>query len=176
MSEREHDQAPASAGGSGAPPAPESANRAPAGLTREYRSERITVQWFAERCIHSAECIRALPRVFDPRGRPWIRVDAADADAIAEAVLLCPTGALHYVRHDAGPPEPVPGEVRVRTVPDGPLYVRGPVRVTTSDGEVIREDTRVALCRCGRSAHMPFCDNSHRAHGFREPGLARGPA
>ena len=55
----------ASAGGAGAPPAPGEPNRAPA-TTREYRTEQIAVQWFAERCTHSANCFRALPQVFDP--------------------------------------------------------------------------------------------------------------
>ncbi len=131
--------------------------------------------WFADRCIHSAECIRALPRVFDPRRRPWVDIDAASADAIAGAVLLCPTGALHYVRHDGGPQEPEPADVQVQTVPDGPYYVRGLVEVATSGGELIRTDTRMALCRCGKSEHMPFCDNSHRAFGFRDPAVAPPP-
>ena len=80
---------------------------------REYHTGRITVQWHAERCIHSGNCVRALPRVFNPRRRPWVDIDAADADAIERAVLRCPSGALRFVRHDGGPSEPpsdaVPG-------------------------------------------------------------------
>jgi CDGSH-type Zn-finger protein/uncharacterized Fe-S cluster protein YjdI len=130
------------------------------------------VLWFAERCIHSAECIHALPGVFDPERRPWVDLGAAGADAVADAVLRCPTGALHYVRHDGGPQEPEPEHVVIRTVPDGPHYVTGPLEVTTEAGEPIRRDTRMALCRCGKSEHMPFCDNAHRAAGFRDPGVA----
>ena len=163
------DAASASAGGGAAPPAPTAANQAPRGLTREYRSAEISVLWYAERCIHNAACIRALPKVFDSRRRPWVDLGAvgasgaAGADAIADAVLRCPTGALHYVRHDGGAPEPVPTEVTVRVVANGPLFVRGPVTVAAEDGSVLREDTRLALCRCGQSRKMPFCDNSHRA-------------
>jgi CDGSH-type Zn-finger protein len=29
---------------------------------------------------------------------------------------------------------------------------------------------RVTLCRCGKSANKPFCDNSHRAAGFAATG------
>jgi uncharacterized Fe-S cluster protein YjdI/CDGSH-type Zn-finger protein len=162
----EVEQADAGAGGAGAPPDPAARNDAPAGLTREYHAAGITVQWYAERCIHSGDCIRALPRVFNPRRRPWVRLDAAAADAIAEAVLSCPTGALHYIRHDGAEQEPTPAETTIRTVHNGPYLVGGPVRIMNDAGEVIREDTRIALCRCGRSAHMPFCDNSHRALGF----------
>ena len=162
--------ADAGAGGAAAPPGSDERNRAPTGLTREYRSAGIRVQWYADRCIHSAECIRALSRVFDPRRRPWIVLDAASVDEVARAVELCPTGALHYLRLDGGPQETVPERVEVQTVPDGPLYIRGRVRVTGENGELIHEDSRMALCRCGRSQHMPFCDNSHRATAFRDPG------
>ncbi len=168
----EVDQADASAGGRGAPPKPEARNQAPAGLTREYRSESISVLWFADRCIHSAECILALPRVFNPRRRPWVEIDAASADDIAEAVLLCPTGALHYVRHDGGPQEPEPLDVQVQTVPDGPYYVQGLVEVTTSGGDLIRKDTRIALCRCGKSRIRPFCDGTHKLVRFKAPSAA----
>ncbi|MGQ0713697.1 MAG: (4Fe-4S)-binding protein [Gemmatimonadaceae bacterium] len=79
-------------------------NRAPA-VTREYSTDRITIEWYAERCIHSGNCVRALPRVFDPRRRPRVDVDAASADELARAVLRCPTGALQFVRHDRGSQE-----------------------------------------------------------------------
>ena len=160
------DDADAGSGGTGAPPEEHEANEVFSDLTREYSSPDIRVQWYAARCIHTAACIKALPRVFNARRRPWIDVDAADADAIADAVLKCPTGALHFVRAD-GTPEPVPGNVTVRIVRDGPYLVRGNIEVTDVDGRVVRKDSRVALCRCGRSKHMPFCDNTHRAAGVR---------
>lgn len=155
-------------GGAGAPPQPEKPNRAPS-VTREYATERITVQWYADRCIHSGNCVRALPTVFDPRRRPWVDVDAADADAIAGAVLRCPTGALRFVRHDDGPQEVPDVPATVTPMPDGPLYVRGNVEVLMLDGEATRRGYRMALCRCGRAQRMPFCDNECRHTGWREP-------
>jgi uncharacterized Fe-S cluster protein YjdI/CDGSH-type Zn-finger protein len=166
------DEASAASGGAGAPPEEHEANRVFSDLTREYSSNEIRVQWYASRCIHTAACIKALPRVFNARRRPWIDIDAASADAIADAVLECPTGALHYVRTN-GTPEPVLQNVTARAVRDGPLFVRGEIEVTDSDGRVIRKDSRVALCRCGKSRHLPFCDNTHRALGIHidsEPG------
>jgi uncharacterized Fe-S cluster protein YjdI/CDGSH-type Zn-finger protein len=166
------DEADAGSGGAGAPPEEHEANQVFADLTREYSSSDIRVQWFAARCIHSAACIRALPQVFNARRRPWIDVNAADADAIANAVLQCPTGALHYVRTN-GTPEPAPDNVKVTAVRNGPYFIRGEVELTDSSGHLIRKDSRVALCRCGKSRHMPFCDNTHRAIGFRsEPDPA----
>lgn len=163
------EQAAASAGGGGAPPEPTAPNRAPSALTRVYAGRGIEVQWYASRCIHSAACIRALPGVFDPKRRPWVDLTHPDAgaDAVADAVLRCPTGALHYVRSDGGPAEPEPAQVQVRAVRDGPLIVRGAVEVLDDDGTLLRRDTRLALCRCGQTRHAPFCDNTHRAIGFR---------
>jgi uncharacterized Fe-S cluster protein YjdI len=68
-------------------------------LTREYPANEITVSWHASRCIHSGNCVRALPRVFNPRRRPWIETDQAAADDIAAAVQRCPSGALQFVLH-----------------------------------------------------------------------------
>src|SRR5262249_44106781 len=39
-----------------------------------------------------------------------------------------------------------------------------------TDGKVIIEDMRMALCRCGQLHHKPFCDNSHRGSGFKDSG------
>ena len=50
---------------------------------------------------------------------------------------------------------------------NGPLFVRGKVQIVDAQGDVIREDTRIALCRCGQSANKPFCDGTHQAVGFR---------
>lgn len=156
----------AAEGGTGAPPDDHEANRVHDRATREYASTDIKVQWYASRCIHSAACIRALPQVFDARKRPWIDVNAADAPAIAEAVVKCPTGALHFVRTDGGPQEQPPEGVTVTTVKNGPFFIRGRIEVTDTNGDVIRDDWRISLCRCGRSRHLPFCDNTHRALGL----------
>jgi CDGSH-type Zn-finger protein len=54
---------------------------------------------------------------------------------------------------------------------DGPLIVRGGVRLLDQDGNAIEagRDT-VALCRCGKSRNRPFCDGTHQVIRFRVPG------
>jgi uncharacterized Fe-S cluster protein YjdI len=136
------------------------------GPTRTYEGDAIEVHWEPRLCIHMRNCVRGLPNVFRPEARPWIEVDAADADAIAAAVESCPTGALRYRRLDGGPQEEPPEETTIEPRPNGPLFVRGRVRIVGSEGEVIREDTRIALCRCGGSENKPFCDGSHLRIGF----------
>ena len=70
---------------------------------KTYFSPSITVLWDAPRCIHSGHCLRLLPSVFDSRARPWIDLDGAEADEVAEAINACPSGALPV-------PEPRPTE------------------------------------------------------------------
>lgn len=58
--------------------------------------------------------------------------------------------------------------VVVTLCPDGPLLVRGDVRIEDIDGNPVpRPRATVALCRCGLSAVKPFCDGSHKAAGFK---------
>jgi CDGSH-type Zn-finger protein len=53
---------------------------------------------------------------------------------------------------------------------DGPLLVRGPIRLLGQDGSAIEcERDPIALCRCGRSKLKPFCDGTHKLVGFRAP-------
>jgi uncharacterized Fe-S cluster protein YjdI len=139
-------------------------------VERVYANDRIEVTWEPAFCIHAAECLRGLPAVFDNGRRPWIAVDDGSAADIGEVIQRCPTGALHFRRLDGGPQEPVPEETTVVERPNGPLYVHGKLRIIAQDHTTVREDTRVALCRCGASANKPFCDGSHRKVGFRTIG------
>lgn len=141
------------------------------GVDRVYRGDAVEVTWEPDLCIHAGECFGSLPSVFRPRERPWVRLEGAGPDDVAATVARCPTGALGLRRLDGKPEEPVPEPPIFEPQPDGPMYVRGKVRVTDEAGSVIREDTRVALCRCGHSANKPFCDNSHLRVGFKS-----GPA
>jgi CDGSH-type Zn-finger protein len=53
---------------------------------------------------------------------------------------------------------------------DGPLLVRGPVRIQDQDGNaIVIEREVVALCRCGKSRSRPLCDGTHKLIHFRAP-------
>jgi CDGSH-type Zn-finger protein/uncharacterized Fe-S cluster protein YjdI len=150
-------------------PQPENEARKRPGVQRIYRSGQgeIAVSWEPKLCNHAGNCFRGLPEVFQPQNRPWVVVDASSADKIAEVVMTCPTGALHFRRLDDGPQEAQPEQTTIKAQTNGPLYVRGHVQILGPGDRLLREDTRVALCRCGHSKNKPFCDGSHRQVGFR---------
>lgn len=102
-----------------------------------------------------AECVRCLPEVFDVNQRPWIQPSGAPAELVAEVVRRCPTGALHYELHD-GPTEAPDRATHIHAVADGPITLRGELRIDTPTGEMA--DVRAALCRCGLTANQPFRD------------------
>jgi len=133
-----------------------------------YESPQARVTWDATRCIHAAECVRTVPQVFDPAAKPWIQPDKADADAVADAVNRCPSGALRMEFADGTSAMAIPADNQGLINANGPTYLRGKLTLRQGEGEF--EDTRIALCRCGASQHKPFCDNSHKKIGFKDAG------
>ena len=92
---------------------------------------------------------------------------AGSPQDIVAAVLRCPSGALHFTRHDGGAEERPDVPASVTPVPDGPLYLRGELEIRAAEGTPVRRDTRAAVCRCGHATKLPLCDNTCRALGWR---------
>ncbi|MDX2248530.1 MAG: (4Fe-4S)-binding protein [Bacteroidia bacterium] len=137
-------------------------------ITKEYSNGEVTVVWKPDVCIHSGICFGGLPRVFNPRKRPWVTIDGAETEAIVAQVKKCPSGALSfYMNEDARK-----GNVEVETeriievVPNGPLLVYGNITIKKPDGSETRDAKVTAFCRCGGSSNKPFCDGTHRKNGF----------
>ncbi len=63
---------------------------------REYKrsDDALTVFWNSDLCHHCGNCFIKLEQVFQPDQRPWIKIDAATSDKIAEVVRQCPSGAI----------------------------------------------------------------------------------
>jgi uncharacterized Fe-S cluster protein YjdI len=133
---------------------------------REYANDELVVEWHPRLCFHARECIKALPAVFDPERRPWIDVDAASADEVEAAVALCPSGALRLRRVGAAVRAQPSGETSVTVTRNGPLLLRGDIRILDAEGNEVAVLEKAALCRCGGSSNKPFCDGTHRTNGF----------
>ena len=63
---------------------------------QEYKNDKIIVRFDPKICIHSGRCIFGLRAVFDVSRRPWVSIDGASPEAIAQQVSRCPSGALTY--------------------------------------------------------------------------------
>ena len=133
-------------------------------MAKTYGGEKIEIGFDMGRCIHARNCYLKLPRVFDPERRPWVDPDAAEPEEIAAMIRTCPSGALSFRRLDGGPAETPPGINRMAVLENGPNAFHGALTV---DGT---ETTRATLCRCGKSANMPYCDYSHVTAEFSATG------
>jgi uncharacterized Fe-S cluster protein YjdI len=141
--------------------------------THHYTNGEVTVVWKPGMCIHSTLCWKGLIEVFNPRERPWIKMDGAATERIIEQVRKCPSGALSYFLNAEAKnePEKVIAEsahiMKIEVTANGPYLVQSECLIIHSDG---REETKtgtVALCRCGASANKPYCDGSHTRTGFK---------
>jgi len=139
--------------------------------TKKYTNGDITVVWQPDVCIHSALCWRGLGEVFNPKERPWIKMDGAVTERIIEQVKKCPSGALSFYHNEeeksAGGETSVETETIVEVSPNGPLMVYGNVTVKDAQGNVKKHNKVTAFCRCGGSGNKPYCDGSHRKIEFQ---------
>ena len=139
-------------------------------VKKEYTNGEITVIWQPNLCIHSGVCFRSLGTVFKPRDRPWVQMQNADSEDIEATVRACPSGALS-LKHDESSSQPSSSgsttSSHIYIMPNGPVRLKEPCRVTLQDGTIVDKPNGIAICRCGGSSRYPFCDGSHRTNGFK---------
>ncbi len=141
--------------------------------TLKYTNSDVTVVWKPKLCIHSTICWKGLIEVFNPKERPWIKLEGSTTEKIIDQVRKCPSGALSYYLNEKETTESAGYVVaesnnilKVEVTPNGPYLIKTECLIVHSDG---REETKtgtVALCRCGASSNKPYCDGGHRKIGF----------
>lgn len=64
--------------------------------THEYPhpSGELTILWQPKKCIHAGVCVRMLPKVYNPKERPWAKPENATVEELKEQISQCPSGAL----------------------------------------------------------------------------------
>lgn len=141
----------------------------PDNITKHYTNGEVTVVWKPGLCIHSKKCWTGLPAVFDPRVKPWVKIDGAGTDAIIAQVDACPSAALSYFRNeDPTATGTVQAATRVEVTKNGPLLVHGNIILKDKHGNESERAKVTAFCRCGQSANKPFCDGTHNTCGFKD--------
>ena len=133
---------------------------------KEYSNGELTVVWEASKCIHAAECVKALPEVYKPTDKPWVHIENATTEQLINQIKKCPSGALSYYLNNEKMEEPVSSTTKIDVLKNGPLMVHGDCIVTDSEGNETIKTTKTTFCRCGASANKPFCDGAHRKIGF----------
>ena len=133
---------------------------------KRYHGEAVEVSFDGARCRHAAECLRGLPAVFDLSRRPWIAPDASDPDQVVRVVARCPTGALRT--HPIASTSETPARpTEVTALAGGPILLRGELHVTSPG--VDERETRAALCSCGSTANIPYCDGTGTCTDWPHP-------
>ncbi len=129
---------------------------------KEYSNGEITVFWEPNKCIHSKNCVRGLPSVFNHDSRPWINMKESSSEEIIRVIDKCPSGALSYKKSL----ENHLTSAKIKVSEKGPLLVEGDCLLEDRVGNIIANKGPFALCRCGGSKNKPYCDGTHKIIGF----------
>lgn len=125
------------------------------------------------RCAFARFCHR-------DEGDIWtLTEEDSDPESRKEAITaasMCPAGrlvmidkSLHVLEEDNEP------EIIILQDPQesasAGIFVKGNITVEAADGTEYEVRNRMALCRCGHSKNMPFCDASHVNYSFDDGDL-----
>lgn len=65
----------------------------------KYSNDDITILWKPRTCIHAAECVKRLPKVYKPKEKPWMTIENASSEELRSQINACPSGALSYIEN-----------------------------------------------------------------------------
>ncbi|RLD29166.1 MAG: hypothetical protein DRI75_04355 [Bacteroidetes bacterium] len=135
-------------------------------IIKEYTNGEIIVIWKPKTCIHAAECVHRLPKVYNPDGKPWIKVENASTEELKDQIEACPSGALSYRMNNNKKMKEMEN-IKVEVLENGPLIVHGTLEIVNANGEKELKENRAAFCRCGVSQNKPYCDGAHKKAEFK---------
>ena len=69
-------------------------------MKMQYKNEDITIHWDQSKCIHAGVCVRSLPNVYNPKERPWLKIENASSEELKAQISNCPSGALSYTSNE----------------------------------------------------------------------------
>ncbi len=70
-------------------------------IRKEYTNGELTIVWKPGTCIHAAECVKALPKVYNPNEKPWLKIENATTEELKAQIKKCPSGALSYYMNES---------------------------------------------------------------------------
>jgi len=69
-------------------------------IKKEYTNGELTIVWQPKKCIHAAECVKALPKVYNSNEKPWLKIENASTEELKAQIMKCPSGALSYYMNE----------------------------------------------------------------------------
>ena len=132
---------------------------------KQYKKGELTINWEPDKCIHSGICVKKRPKVYDPNAEPWLRPENASIEDLVAQIDKCPSGALSYELSGSSAGDGFT-ETEVEIMANGPVLIKGKVRITHPSGAIEHKDRTTAFCRCGASKNKPYCDGQHKKIGF----------
>lgn len=69
-------------------------------MKKQYKNDDLTIHWDQSKCIHAGVCVRTLPQVYNPKERPWIKIENASSEELKAQITNCPSGALSYTLNE----------------------------------------------------------------------------
>jgi len=51
-------------------------------IIKEYSNEELSIIWKPQICIHAAECVKRLPKVYKPKEKPWLIIENATTEEL----------------------------------------------------------------------------------------------
>lgn len=136
-------------------------------IIKEYSNDGFTIIWKPKMCIHAAECVKRLPKVYNPNAKPWITIENATSEELISQIDVCPSGALTYKSNNIEKQIAMEATTKIDVLENGPLLVHGTMEVTNCNGEKVVKEKTTAFCRCGVSQNKPYCDGAHKKAEFK---------
>lgn len=65
--------------------------------TVQYENNEITIKWKPSLCTHSGVCVKTLPKVYNPKEKPWVKIENASTQELKNQLKKCPSGALSFI-------------------------------------------------------------------------------
>lgn len=127
-------------------------------ITKEYKTNELTIFWKPNICIHAAICVQSLPNVYRPKESPWINAENASTEELMEQINGCPSGALSFTLNNDS--KIINTKKETEIMENSKVAGKTPIMVDLEKGK------NYAWCACGRSANQPWCDGSHKGTGI----------
>jgi CDGSH-type Zn-finger protein len=133
---------------------------------RDYVGRTVTVHDNRLFCSHATHCTHLSPGAFNVKARPWINPDGEAEARLIATVEACPSGALSYTKDGVLYRDDPGRKPALHIDRNGPYLVTGGPAIEAEIQPPSPE--HYALCRCGKSRNLPYCDGSHWDVNFKD--------